>query len=275
MKLAVYQGAGNPGNTQENLNVLARISVEAGKQGADLLVFSELFLTGYNIGKDAWELGETSDGASLKRIAEVACEQGVGILIGYVEVDQNHFYNSAALFDSSGTQLANYRKTHLYGSQERHLFQPGNSYAIATIAGWEVGILICYDIEFPEIVRFLAQQGVQLILVPTALTVPTPLVPSALEVAKILVPARALENQIFIAYSNHCGQEGDLTYCGLSCIIGPDGKELQRAGDGEILLIAELEKEAITNAKASGDYLRDFRPRLYQTLEVQSSKANS
>lgn len=85
-------------------------------------------------------------------------------------------------------------------------------------------------------------------------------------VARTLVPARACENQIFVAYANRCGREGDLSYVGQSCVVGPDGRDLARAGDGEELLVADIDVAAIKASRRSFDYLADRRPDLYPVL---------
>ena len=81
---------------------------------------------------------------------------------------------------------------------------------------------ICYDVEFPEAVRALALAGAELIAVPTALIRPFDIV------ARAIVPARAFENQVYVAYAGMCGSEAGLGYCGLSCIVGPDGQDRAR-----------------------------------------------
>ena len=94
---------------------------------------------------------------------------------------------------------------------------------LAEIDGLKLGILICYDVEFAENVRLLALQGAELVAVPTANMVPYDFV------CRALVPVRAYENHVFVAYANRCGREGGLEYVGLSCIVGPDGRDLARA----------------------------------------------
>ena len=122
-----------------------------------------------------------------------------------------------------------------------------------------LGLLICYDVEFPEAVRALVLAGADLIVVPTALMRPYENVPEQ------MVPARAFENQTFIAYANRCGQEGDLTFCGMSCVIGPDGKPLIQSGRGEAFLVAEIDAAAYADSRAANTYLEDRRPALYES----------
>jgi len=133
--------------------------------------------------------------------------------------------------------------------------------------GVPVGILICYDIEFPEPVRTLALDGAAIVLVPTALTRPYGFV------AHTLVPARAWEDQVFVVYADRCGSEGDLDYVGLSTIAGPDGKIVAQAGDSETLLIAEIDLDARERARSLFNYLEERRPELYQRKPVSRARS--
>ena len=96
-----------------------------------------------------------------------------------------------------------------------------------------------------------------MIAVPTALMEPFGLV------ARTVVPARAYENQLYVAYSNLCGCEGNLTYCGLSCVVGPDGEDQVRAGKAEVLLVADIRPEVMAAVRRSNPILGDRRPELY------------
>jgi predicted amidohydrolase len=81
-----------------------------------------------------------------------------------------------------------------------------------------------------------------------------------------LVPARAYENHLFVAYANRCGREGELQYIGLSCIVGPDGVDIARAGPGEEVIRADLDLARLRSAPPLNTYLKDRRPELYTAL---------
>ena len=122
-------------------------------------------------------------------------------------------------------------------------------------------MLVCYDVEFPEWVRVLALEGVDLIAVPTAL----PRSDANRRVATSMVQARALENGVFVAYADLCGEDGLHRYQGMSTIVGPNGEDLARGGAEPCLLIADLDKSRYP----AGDvepYLKDRRPELYKGL---------
>jgi predicted amidohydrolase len=257
IRIAAYQGWGVRGDAARALAVMRRVACRASKSGARLVVFPELFLSGYDLGEDAGRHAECADGPAAAEVARISAGARVSILYGYPERARGRIYNSAQLIDTSGRRVANYRKTHLYGAWERRVFAPGDALVTAEIDGLRLGILICYDVEFPEAVRALALAGVDLVAVPTALVRPFD------GVARTLVPARALENQVYIAYAGLCGSEGDSSYCGLSCIVGPDGVEIAGAARRPKLLYAELDTAALVASRRLNPYLIDRRPRLY------------
>lgn len=265
MRIALYQGPGQPGDVARNLEVLGSMALAAGGRGARLLICPELFLTGYNIGAAAvHRLAEPADGPAAQQAARVARETGVAVLYGYPERAGGVVYNAAQLVDRDGRRLANYRKSHLFGEIDRQAFRPGNeSFVGATLDGLRLWILICYDTEFPEAVRAHALAGVDFVAIPTALMRPYEIV------ANTVVPCRAYENQIFVAYANHCGREGELDYCGLSCVVAPDGSDLARAGAGEELLVVDLDVAVRGDTRAPNNYLRDRRPELYGALAAR------
>ena len=260
MKLAIYQGAGKPTEVEENLKIIHAKSVSAADQGADLIIFPELFLSGYNIGQTVQDLAEPADGPACQQASQIARKANIAILYGYPEKLDTEVYNSALLIDRNGDTRANYRKTHLYGSYEKSCFQPGDTLLIAELEGLNIGILICYDIEFPEAVRALVNAGADFMAVPTAL------MEDYCRVAEHIVPARAYESEIYVAYVNRCGSEGDTIYCGRSCLVGPDGRDILRAGKSEALLIADIGKNAIAEAREMNPVLKDLRPNLYSNM---------
>jgi predicted amidohydrolase len=268
MRVAIYQGPAASGTIARNLDLLEARAAEAAGREARLMICPEMFLSGYNIGPEqALRLAESVDGAALARVAALARANGIALLLGYPERGADGaIYNAACLIGPDGRSLASYRKCHLFGDLDRAMFRAGQSpSAVIEWEGIRVGLLICYDVEFPEAVRLLALAGADLVAVPTALMDPFEVV------ARTIVPARAVENQVFLAYANRCGREGALRYCGLSCIVGPDGTDLVRAGRGEALVFADLDLDRLAAARTQSPYLRDRRPELYAPLAAANS----
>lgn len=263
LRTALLQSSGVLGDTAENLKALDEAAARAAQSGAGLLVTAEMFLTGYALDlQDIPGLAEPADGPSAVAIGEIARRHGVAVLYGYPErADSGAVYNSAQLIGPDGTPLANYRKTHLFGCFEQDAFTPGDTPVVqADLNGLRIGIMICYDVEFPENVRAHALAGTDLLLVPTAQMHPFQFV------AEQLVPVRAFENQMYIAYVNRTGPEGEFEFVGLSCLASPDGVTRTRAGRGEELVFGEADPELLRASRETNPYLRDRRPGLYASL---------
>ncbi|MEB2870942.1 carbon-nitrogen hydrolase family protein [Pseudomonas rhizosphaerae] len=260
MRIALYQCQSQPLDVEGNLARLQARAREAAQWDVELLVLPEMFLSGYNIGAGvARNLAQASDGANAEQVAQIAQQSGLAILYGYPELDeQGNVYNSVQLIDRTGTRLGNYRKTHLFGDADRAMFSAGEQApAVFEFNGWKLGLLICYDLEFPENARRLAAAGAELILVPTANMVPYGFI------AEVTVRSRAFENQCYVAYANYCGKEMDFEYCGLSSIAGADGQQIAKAGRDEALIVGTLDKATLASARSAFTYLNDRRPDLY------------
>jgi predicted amidohydrolase len=152
-----------------------------------------------------------------------------------------------------GVVRGRHRKVHLYGDLDRDQFAAGGARpAPFDHDGSRVGLLICYDVEFPEAVRSLAAGGARAVYVPTANMT------GCEEVQEILVRARACENNCSVVYANYCGADDEFEYNGRSLICGPRGEVLAQAGPkSEELIIADLPGES------DGTYLADRRADLY------------
>ena len=261
MRTALLQSSGRPGSVVENLRVLDEAAGRAAAAGAGLLVTPELFLTGYAIGDGLARLAEPADGEAADAVAETAARHGLAVAYGYperVSDGTGTVFNSVQLVAADGTRLANYRKTHLYGGFERAHFTPGGRQVVqAELGGLTVGLMICYDVEFPENARAHALAGTDLLLVPTAQLHPFQFV------AESLVPVRAFENQMYVAYVNRVGQEGEFEFVGLSALAGPDGIARARAGRAEELLLADVDPGLLAASREANPYLADRRPGLY------------
>ncbi|WP_149552542.1 carbon-nitrogen hydrolase family protein [Streptomyces marokkonensis] len=261
MRTALLQSSGRPGSVVENLKVLDAAAGRAAAAGAGLLVTPELFLTGYAIGDDLGRLAEPADGDAADAVAETATRHGLAVAYGYPERDGDTVYNSVQLVSADGTRLANYRKTHLYGCFEREHFTPGERTVVqAELDGLTIGLMICYDVEFPENVRAHALAGTDLLLVPTAQLHPFQFV------AESVVPVRAFENQMYIAYVNRVGREGEFEFVGLSTLAAPDGVARARAGRAEELVLADADPVLLAASRENNPYLLDRRPALYGSL---------
>ncbi|MEE4861217.1 carbon-nitrogen hydrolase family protein [Pseudomonas alliivorans] len=260
MRVALYQCEPMPLDVSGNLTRLEHQAQAAAAQGAQLLVCPEMFLTGYNIGARACaELAQAQDGPAAQRIAEIARQYAIAILYGYPERSvEQRVYNAVQLIDSRGERSSNYRKTHLFSELDKSMFSAGEDLCpVVELNGWRLGMLICYDVEFPENTRRLALAGAELILVPTANMAPFDFV------CDVTVRARAFENHCYVVYANYCGSESEIRYCGLSSVCAPDGSRPALAAQDERLLIADLDRVQLAQARTVNDYFKDRRPDVY------------
>ncbi|BCI66853.1 carbon-nitrogen hydrolase family protein [Acetobacter aceti] len=258
MRIAGLQTAGTPGDVAANLRELDRAAGEARALGADLLVTPELFVTGYDIGERLFELART---APLPAVKEIAGRHELAILAGFAESTAAGLYNSAVMVTQDGREVLHYRKQHLFGELDRHFFLPGDvNPEVVSFMGIRIAAMICYDVEFPEYVRATALAGCELLLVPTAQMEPFTFV------AREVIRARAWENQIYLAYINHDGREGNTQYVGNSQIVAPDASVLARIERGDGLIVADVEPGLVARAQHDNPYLQDRRPSAYRSL---------
>lgn len=291
LRLAIWQGTGDAATAEAlaaNLERLEAVCALAASWGVQLLAFPELYLSGYIVTPDlARRLAEPVDGPSLRRVAEAARRHGLAVACPYPEralvAGEERFYDAIALFGADGALLRNYRKTHLWGPDEKLCWSPGYlhpdegpAFTVQQVNGIGVGLLNCYEAEFPELTRRLALLGARLVLIPTAADAwarlssgdrtdrPYP------DVSRTLIPAHAFENHCFVAYANRCGEERVestvmAAYLGNSIVCGPHGDVLVAARPEATLLLADcIPAEYGPTHPAGTRYHADLRPDLYR-----------
>lgn len=258
VRASLFQGPELSGDVESNLRALSDAAERACAAGAGILVTPEMSTTGYDIGDLVGSRAELSDGPIFDAVAALARRTEVAIVYGYPERAENGIYNSVQVVDAEGRSVARYRKTHLFGDLDRGHFLPGRELVVQfEFGGLTCGLLTCYDVEFPEAVRAQADAGTEWLIVPTGLMTPFDIV------ATHVVPARAYESQLFVSYVNRCGVEKDLRYCGLTCVVAPDGTELARAGRGEEVITVDIDLAVLTSSRAINTHLSDRRSDLY------------
>lgn len=255
MKIAGFQMQSVLGDVEANLAKIDIAARNAADQGARLLIAPELALTGYGASNLFPSLASPADGPVAEQLSVIARRHALTIVAGFAEADGSTIYNSAFVTNGAGESTI-YHKSHLYGPYERQWFCPEAPHSVlVNVEGVKMGLLICYDVEFPENVRRLARAGADLVVVPTALPVGW----SGQFIAEHMIRVRAFENQVFVAYINHCGADENFAYAGLSRIAAPDGRVLAEApADGEALILADIEPAAFGKSRSENTYLNDL-----------------
>jgi predicted amidohydrolase len=168
MRLAAFQMVAAKADVAANLSMIESALVEAKARGAELLVAPELATIGYGAKDAIRALAQSADTGQAAALAAMAVRHGVALVAGLPERVGDAIYNSA-IFASPEGEYAIYRKCQLWGRYEHALFQPGDALPrLITYRGLRFGMLICFDVEFPELVRHLALAGAEVVLVPTA-----------------------------------------------------------------------------------------------------------
>ncbi len=218
---------------------------------ADLVVLPEVFNTGFYTHN--YELVENLED-ELELILRLSEAKDMVIIAGVAEREEDKLYNSAAIV-YRGEIIGKYRKTHLFPlTSEKKYFTPGNKIEVFDTPIGKVGLLICYEIRFPELARKLAKMGAEIIAVPAEFP------KERIDHWRVLLQARAIENQLFVIGANCV--EGDLDYGGRSMLVDPMGKVLIEGGEYQEVMMADIDLEDIDFVRSKYPFLNDLRTEL-------------
>jgi (R)-amidase len=237
-------------NTRKVVETIGRADTAGGTK---LIVFPETTLSGFPTRENISDIAQTLDGPALTAVRDAARQKGVSVAVGLAERDGNQFYNTTVLVDERGDIALRYRKTHLWAS-DVGVFTPGDRFETCMWNGLTVGLLICYDIEFPESARAVAALDADLLIVTNGNMDPFG------PVHRRAITARAMENQMFALMVNRCGSGDDnLTFPGLSALIDPFGETVLELGGEETVTKATVDFKRLEASREHYNYLHDAR----------------
>ncbi|HET6447049.1 MAG TPA: carbon-nitrogen family hydrolase [candidate division Zixibacteria bacterium] len=249
------------GDTDRNLETVKRMTAEASRRGSDLVIFPELWATGYDLQNVEKHASAISQGV-FAETAALARQYGLHILgSNFSVVEEGRFGNTAVLFGPRGATLGTYTKVHLFApmDEDRYL-TAGNALTLVDLPWGLTGLAICYDLRFPELTRAYGVAGASLILMPSEWPYPR------LAHWRTLLRARAIENQVFIAACNRTGVSGDTSFFGHSTIVDPAGDIIIEGGEGEMLLTASMDMGQVNRVRSLFNVFDDRRPETYSNL---------
>ena len=260
------------GHKKHNINHMKKKIKQAKEEGANLVIFPELSLTGYLNRDRAYELAEAIPGPSIYSLEKIAKKEKIYIVLGMPEKSEKAhavLYNTA-VFLGPGGMIGKYRKMHLPTHsvfEEKRYFRLGYETPVFETEIGKIGLTICYDLFFPEISRLLRLKGAQLIICISA----SPAVRSRF--FEVFTATRALENTVFLAYVNLVGVENGLQFWGGSRIIAPDGNILTKAKyDEEDIVVGTIDYGDLERTETFVPTLRDLRPELFNSLREHAEK---
>ncbi len=237
----------------------------AGQRGADLVVLPELWPHGGFSYRSWAERAEPLDGPSLSAIAKAAAEIGAVVHAGSIVEraapgpEGRGLWNTSVLFGPTGDRIAVYRKIHRFGfgNGEPVLLEAGDELVVRTVslAGRPtgVGLATCYDLRFPELFRGLLDGGAELVLIPAAWPAPR------VEAWSLLGRSRAIEDQVVVVQCNTGGTHAGVRMGGRSQVVDATGAVLAEAGNGEEVLVVDVDLDAVAAWRESFPVLADRR----------------
>jgi omega-amidase len=246
--------AGQPEENRKRIGEWIKRTVR--KERPDVVVLPEMWNMGFLFPR----LGALADRGELPRwLSAVAAEHGVYLVAGSIaEEEAGGFYNASYMFAPDGRRIGHYRKIHLFRllKEEKYL-KPGGGRCLFRIGDVTAGTIICYDLRFPELVRSMVLDGMQILFVPAGWPRPR------IRHWRILNQARAVENQMFVVAVNRVGEEEGTLYGGHSMVVDPWG-EILAEGDGEeAVLTVDIDPTAVRRVRTTIPVFEDRRPEMY------------
>jgi len=262
-RIALIAGRPKIGKKEENLRKMEEFIK---KEDADLYVFGELFLSGYRCKDELRDIAEPVDGESVKYISDLAKEKDSYIIFGMPLKEKNPkglIRNASVLAHPDG-KVDTYSKWFLptFGPfEEKIFFDEGEEIKPFDTRLGKIGMMVCYDLFFPEVARALTLQGADIIVCISAS-------PSTTRIYfERLLPARSLENTVFLAYTNLVGAQEDLVFWGGCQIYNPLGNLIKKMDYfKEDILLCDINLEEIEHARHVRPVIRDLRADIYLDL---------
>jgi len=256
IRAAIIQFDIRRGELERNLGIVKRRIDSLATKGVQLILLPEMWSTGF-ANERLKELSETTPGV-LEDLSGVAKKLHLTIIGSLPEKREEGVFNTAYVVDRNGSIAGIYRKVHLFSpTGEDRYFKPGRKAVVSRTSLGPIGLMICYDLRFPELCRSLALGGAKMVAVMAQWP--------AERVAhwEALLKARAIENQLFVLGANRCGADDDLVYAGHSRIISPYGEVMARAGKRPTTLSATIDLRAVERIRKQIPCLRERVPEAY------------
>ena len=248
-----------PYDKKANLSHAGELIFDAAKKGAKLIVLPELFSTGYRVEEEDAALAETIPGGTTQWLHTLALQHAIYLVGAIIEKDANGtLYDTAVLVGPQG-YIGKHRKMHLWGDESKR-FGKGEDIDVFKLPFATVGLLICYEIGFPEMSRIQVHKGADILIYTSAFG------KARYYVWDTASKSRALENGAYVIACNRTGQEKDTVLGGLSRIVAPDTTVLAATGaDGDAVVCTEIDLDAVNAMRKTLPYLHDMNKKLYNT----------
>lgn len=239
-------------NRAANHDAVRRLLEKTRLPEGSLVLLPEMFASGFSMNVPLIAEGKARE--SERFLAAAAREFGIYLVGGVVNSDNGRGRNEAVVFSPRGGELARYCKMQPFnlGGEGEH-YSAGDTIVTFDWSGFKVAPFICYDLRFPEVFRAALRQGAQFFAVIANWPV------TRIRHWMTLLQARAIENLAYVAGVNRCGKDPRLSYNGRSLIVNPHGDTLADAGDGEKVIVADVDLETVVKWRNDFPALKDMR----------------
>lgn len=246
------------GNPPANLETVRRMTEESKRRGSDLILFPELWSTGYDLANAFSHVSRLDEGLH-SDLAALARTIGIYILGSTLSIaGENKYENTLTVFAPDGSLLSHYSKIHLFRPMDEDKYlAAGDEIKTVDLPFGKAGLGICYDLRFPELFRAHALAGADMIFLPSEWPHPR------LAHWQTLIKARAIENQVYVFACNRVGSDPANTYFGHSMVVDPWGEVIAEGGEGEELITIRVNLDRVRDARSRIPILQDRRPDVY------------
>lgn len=250
------------GEPERNLARVVAMTTEAARRGSDVVVFPELWSTGYDL-ENAGRYATPTDEGMFAAMAGLARQHNIALVGSCLSlIAPGQYGNTAVYVNQAGANAAVYSKMHLFRlMDEDQYLTAGDRPVVVNTAdsrtGGPAGLAICYDLRFPELFRRYALDGAEIVFLPAEWPHPR------LAHWRTLIRARAIENQLFMVACNRVGTSKGTTFFGHSLIVDPWGETVVEGGEGEMLLTATIDTGLVAAVREKIPVFRDRRPEQY------------
>ncbi len=264
LRISLVQASSVP-DKEETIKKIEKYSQQASQQKSNLIVFPEIFMF-YSPPEESKDIrsvkAEYLHGEYVEKVRNIARKNNIYIITGVYEKvkGKSKIFNTVIIVNGEGNLIGVYRKTHLYDAfnfKESDIYlSSDNKLSLFKIGSFKVGIMVCYEIRFPEIARTLALKGADAIIVPSAWVRGY----NKEDQWITLVRARAIENTLYVLTANQIGN----VFTGITAVSDPMGNLIMRASEEEEMITTDISKERIKNVRKLVPVLKQRKPELYK-----------
>lgn len=236
-------------NKKANLQMLAQ-KIESIKEKTEVVILPEMFSTGFSMRPEI--LAEKMNGETVEWMKQIAASKKI-ILTGSVIIEEEEKYYNRLIWMLPNGECGVYDKRHLFAYADEHKhFSPGNRRLIASVKGWKINLLVCYDLRFPVWARQQVESKYDVLIYVANWP------EKRIDAWKTLLPARAIENQCYVVGVNRVGNDGNnIQYNGNSIIIDPLGEILYQKEDEEDVFTYTLQKDKLDEVRNNFPFWKD------------------